>query len=128
MYWYNPTTKTSERVAAPSDDEQAVRMLASHPDSTTFVSEYAELRCSGAPIERALVSVGHEQRLREHEEYAPSQPHRRERTSRRRRPRPSASGYELLLAVRLREEGKDPRCLPDGALRLRAGQKPRSVG
>jgi hypothetical protein len=99
MYWYNPTTRTSERVAAPTDDERAIRMLASHPNSTTFVSEYAELRCSGAPIERALVSVGHEQRLREHE-YTPMRMARRDRKSRR--GRPSARGYELLLAVRLR--------------------------
>ena len=38
MYWYNPTSHTSERVAAPVNDEQAVRMLAGHPDSATFVS------------------------------------------------------------------------------------------
>ncbi len=102
MYWYNPTTRTSERVAAPSDDEQAVRMLAGHPDSATFVSEYAELRHSGTPIERALVSVGHEERLREHE-YAPMRLAAHNRPGRR----PSARGYELLLAMRLGEEGQD---------------------
>ncbi len=106
MYWYNPTNHTSERVAAPPNDEQAVRMLAGHPDSATFVSEYAELRRSGAPIERALVSVGHEERLREHE-LAPMRLAWRERSSRR--SRPSAVGYELLLAMRLREEGRDRR-------------------
>ena len=67
MYWYNPTTQTSERVAAPSDDEQAIRMLAGHLDSTVLVGDYAELRCAGVPIERATVSVGHEERLLEHE-------------------------------------------------------------
>jgi len=103
MYWYNPKSHTSERVAAPSNDEQAVRMLAGHPDSATFVSEYAERRCTGTPIERALVSVGHEFRLREHE-YAPVRLAWRERP---RRSRPSAGGYELLLAVRLREESRD---------------------
>ena len=107
MYWYNPIAHTSEKVDTPSGDEQAIRMLAGHPDSATFVSEYAELRCSGTPIERALVSVGHEERLREHE-YAPMRlaAHNRP-SSRRRRSRPSARGYELLLAMRLGEEGKD---------------------
>ncbi len=104
MYWYNPTTRTSERVAAPTDEDRAIRMLGSHPNSATFVSEYADLRRSGAPIERALVTVGHEQRLREHE-YTPMRLARGERKGSR--GRPSARGYELLLAVRLREEGKD---------------------
>ena len=51
MYWYNPKTQTSEWVTGPSDDEEAVRMLAGHPNSATFVSEYAELRRSDTPIE-----------------------------------------------------------------------------
>ena len=105
MYWYNPTIHTSERVTAPLNDEQAVRMLAGHPDSARFVSEYAELRRSGAPIERALVSVGHEERLREHE-HAPVRLAWRERPT---RSRPSAGGYELLVAVRLREESRGRR-------------------
>lgn len=104
MYWYDPTTRTSERVTAPPNDDEAVRMLAGHPDSARFVSEYAELRRSGAPIERALVSVGHEARLREHE-HAPIRLAWRERPG----GRPSAVGYELLLAQRLKEEGKDSR-------------------
>jgi hypothetical protein len=105
MYWHNPKTQTSERVAPPSDDEQAKRMLAGHPSSATFVSEYAELRCWGTPIERALVSVGHEERLRQHE-YMPVQLAEGDRPSTSRRMRPSATGYALLLAERLREEGK----------------------
>jgi hypothetical protein len=104
MYWYNPTTHTSERVDIPSGEEEAIRMLAGHPDSATFVSEYAELRRSGAPIERALVSVGHEERLREHE-YAPMRLAAHNRPSRE--SRPNARGYELLLAVRLGEERKE---------------------
>ena len=103
MYWYDPTTRTSGRVAAPANDDEAVRMLAGHPDSARFVSEYAELRRSGAPVERALVLVGHEERLREHE-LAPMRLAWRERPSRM---RPSAEGYELLMAQRLKEEGKD---------------------
>ena len=101
MYWYNPTIHTSERVVAPSGDEEAIRMLAGHPDSAALVSEYAELRRSGAPIERALVSVGHEERLREHE-YAPMRltAHTRPSSS-----RPRAFGHALLLAARLREVG-----------------------
>ena len=105
MYWYNPTLYTSERVAAPSDDEEAVRMLAGRPDSARFVSEYAELRRSGTPIERALVTVGHRERLRRHK-------HATVRLAWRERPtrsRPSAEGYELLLAARLREEGEERR-------------------
>ena len=105
MYWYNPTTHASERVAAPSSDEEAVSMLAGHPDSARFVSGYAELRRAGSPIERALVLVGHEERLREHE-HAPMRLAWRERPK---RTRPSAVGYELLVAQRLEEEGKDLR-------------------
>jgi hypothetical protein len=101
MYWYNPTTHASERVAAPSDDDEAVRMLAGRPDSARLVSAYADLRRSGAPVERALVSVGHEERLRK---LAPVRLAWRERP---RRTRPSAVGYELLVAQRLKEEGKD---------------------
>ena len=101
MYWYNPTTQTSERVVAPFGDEEAIRMLAGHPDSAAFVSDYAELRRSGSPIERALVSVGHEGRLRELE-YSPMRLAAPNRLS---RSRPRATGYELLLAERLREVG-----------------------
>jgi hypothetical protein len=94
------------RVTDPSDDEEAIRMLAGHPNSATFVSEYAELRCSDTPIERALVSVGHAERLRQHA-YMPVRLAERDRPGRK--TRPSATGYELLLAVRLREESKDRR-------------------
>jgi len=67
MYWYNPATRTSERVQAPPTDEQAVQLLAGTPDSADFIGEYLELRRSGSPIEQALVLVGHEFRLREPE-------------------------------------------------------------
>ena len=67
MYWYNPTTRTSERVQAPSTDEQAVQLLAGTKDSAEFIGEYLELRRSGTPIEQALVLVGHEFRLRQPE-------------------------------------------------------------
>ncbi len=106
MYWYNPTTHTSERVDTPSGEEEAVRMLVGHPDSAAFVGEYAGLRRSGVPIERALVMVGHEVRLGEHE-CTPMRLAAHPQPSRRRRSWSRGGGYELLLAVRLREEGKD---------------------
>jgi hypothetical protein len=106
MYWYNPTTRTSERAQAPSTDEQAIRMLDGHPDSAKFVSEYAKLRRSGTPIERALVLVGHQERLRRLDRMPVRLAGREERP---RRARPSSEGYELLLAQRLREEGRDRR-------------------
>jgi hypothetical protein len=67
MYWYNPAIRTSERVEAPSGDTQAIELLAGAPDSVEFVKAYLELRRSGAPMERALVLVGHEFRLRQAE-------------------------------------------------------------
>jgi hypothetical protein len=67
MYWYNPTSRTSERVQAPSTDEQAMQMLAGTPNSAEFIGGYLELRRSGLPMEQALVLVGHEFRLREPE-------------------------------------------------------------
>jgi hypothetical protein len=65
MYWYNPKTRTSERVEAPSTDEQAIRILADTQDSGEFIKEYCKLRRSGTPMEQALVLVGHEFRLRQ---------------------------------------------------------------
>jgi hypothetical protein len=102
MYWYNPKTRTSERVTAPSIDEEAIQMLAGDPDSVTFVTEYAELRRSGMEIETALILVGHEFRLRQHEYL----PRRQARHNRLTRSGPRSSGYELLLALRLREESR----------------------
>ena len=67
MYWYNPTARTSERVEAPSTDQQAIQMLAGTPDSAEFIKEYCKLRRSGSPVEQALVLVGHEFRLRQPE-------------------------------------------------------------
>jgi len=105
MYWYNPKTCSSERVAAPSTDEEAIQMLAGHPHSAKFVTEYAQLRHSGMEIETALTMVGHQTRLQQHEYQSVRQPSH-ERPS---RSRPRASGYALLLAVRFREEAKEGR-------------------
>jgi hypothetical protein len=65
MYWYNPKTRTSERVEAPSTEEQAIQMLAGTPECAQFIKHYCELRRSGTPMEQALVLVGHEFRLRQ---------------------------------------------------------------
>jgi hypothetical protein len=67
MYWYNPTIHSSGKGAAPSNDPQAIRMLAGTQDSAEFIKEYCKLRRSGTPIEQALVLVGHEFRLRQPE-------------------------------------------------------------
>src|SRR5215208_2718153 len=67
MYWYNPKSRTSERVAAPTSDMQAICMACRHPVSAEFIKHYCELRRSGTPIEQALVLVGHEFRLRQPE-------------------------------------------------------------
>ena len=87
MYWYNPTTRTSERVEAPSTDEEAIEMLAGNPQSATFVGEYARLRGSGTQIEPALILVGHEARIRHLEIVSPNAF------------RPSAAGYNLLVGA-----------------------------
>jgi hypothetical protein len=65
MYWYDPANRTSERVEAPSTDEQAIQMLSGTPNSAEFIKEYCQLRRSGSPIQQALVLVGHEFRLRQ---------------------------------------------------------------
>jgi hypothetical protein len=67
LYWYNPTTGASERVEAPSTDEEAVQMLAGTQHSAQFIQHYCQLQRSGTPIEQALVLVGHEFRLRQAE-------------------------------------------------------------
>jgi hypothetical protein len=67
MYWYNPKTRASERVEAPSTNEQAIQMLAGTQDSAHFIKHYCELRRSGTPLEQTLVLVGHEFRLRQAE-------------------------------------------------------------
>ena len=67
MYWYNPTTHSSEKVSSPCSDSQAIQMLAGTQDSAECVKEYCQLRRSGTPIEQALVLVGHEFRLRQPE-------------------------------------------------------------
>lgn len=87
MYWYNPTTRSSERSPAPSTDAEAVEMLAGDAGSAAFVTEYAELRTSGTEIEQALILVGHKFRLRQMEHTSSTVF------------RPRAIGYELLVGT-----------------------------
>jgi hypothetical protein len=87
MYWYNPTSRISERVEAPATDEEAIEMLVGDLQSAAFVSDYARLRDSGIEIEQALVMVGHEVRLRHLELVSPNAF------------RPRAVGYDLLVGT-----------------------------
>lgn len=87
MYWYNPTSRISERVEAPDTDEEAIGMLAGALQSAEFVSDYARLRNSGMEIEQALILVGHEVRLRHLELVSPDAF------------RPRAVGYDLLVGT-----------------------------
>ena len=87
MYWYNPTSRISERVEAPATDEEAIEMLVGDLQSAAFVSDYARLRDSGIEIEQALILVGHEVRLRHLELVSPNAF------------RPRAVGYDLLVGT-----------------------------
>jgi hypothetical protein len=87
MYWYNPTSRISERVEVPATDEEAIEMLAGDLQSAAFVSEYARLRDSGMEIEQALVLVGHEFRLGHLGLASPNAF------------RPRAIGYDLLVGT-----------------------------
>ena len=57
MYWYNPTTRTSERAQAPSTDEQAIQMLAGTKESAEV--HKGVLRAAPLGItDRASLGVG----------------------------------------------------------------------
>ncbi len=64
MYWYNPTTRSTETRPAPRTDEEALALLDGSLNSESFVTEYERLRDSGMGIEQALIFTGHEFRLR----------------------------------------------------------------
>lgn len=87
MYWYNPTTRTSERRTAPVIDQEAIEMLAGDPQSAKFMARYVKLRRSGMEIEQALILVGHEFRLRQMEHTGPNVV------------RPRATGHERLVGT-----------------------------
>ena len=64
MYWYNPKTRSEERVPAPVTDSEAIGMLGGHPSSGAFIAEYERRREEqGMEIEQALIFVGHHFRL-----------------------------------------------------------------
>jgi hypothetical protein len=63
MYWYNPMTRTSERVEAPRTDEEAIQMLEGDPDSGALVQHYVMLRYEGMGVEQALIFVGDRWRM-----------------------------------------------------------------
>ena len=87
MYWYNPTSRISERVEAPATDEQAIEMLVGDLQSAALVSDYGRLRDSGMGIEQALIMVGQEFRLVHLELVSPNAF------------RPRAIGYDLLVGT-----------------------------
>ena len=63
MYWYNPMTRSSERIPAPTTDEAAIEMLEGDPDSGPLVQHYVMLRQEGMGIEQAMIFVGHRWRM-----------------------------------------------------------------
>ena len=65
MYWYNPGTRCSESIPAPTTDEEALALLEGDLNSVAFVAEYERLREDGMGIEQALIFTGHEFRLKQ---------------------------------------------------------------
>jgi len=60
MYWYNPTTRTSERVKAPSTDEQAIplntpliSLLAGRRGDRRVPSRAPQLETAATPKEKS---------------------------------------------------------------------------
>ena len=64
MYWYNPTTRSTEGRPAPETDAEALGLLDGNLNTDSFVAEYEKLRASGAGVEEALILTGHEFRLK----------------------------------------------------------------
>lgn len=57
MNWYNPTTRRTEEILAPTSEAQAIEMLSGHPNSGEFIEKYRrKRRVSG--IVAALISTG----------------------------------------------------------------------
>jgi hypothetical protein len=63
MHWYNPKKGKVEDVRAPSNDEEALEMLSSHPDSSRLVEGYVVLREEGLGVEQAFLFVAHRLRM-----------------------------------------------------------------
>ena len=65
MYWYNPKTRCTETIPAPTTDQEAVDLFEDDLNTMAFVDEYERLRESGMGIEQALIFTGHEFRLKQ---------------------------------------------------------------
>jgi hypothetical protein len=64
MYWYNPKTRCTENVPAPTTDRGALALLEDDINTMAFAAEYERLRQTGMGIEQALIFTGHEFRLK----------------------------------------------------------------
>ena len=64
MYWYNPKTRCSVTVLAPTTDDEALALLEGDINTMAFAAEYERLRETGMGIEQALIFTGHEFRLK----------------------------------------------------------------
>jgi hypothetical protein len=64
MYWYNPKTRCTETICAPTTDEEALALLDGDINTMAFAVEYERLRETGMGIEQALIFTGHEFRLK----------------------------------------------------------------
>jgi hypothetical protein len=64
MYWYNPKTRSTETIVAPTSDTEALPLLEGDLNTTAFVAEYEMLRETGMDVEQALIFTGHEFRLK----------------------------------------------------------------
>jgi hypothetical protein len=65
MHWYNPKTRCTETIPAPTTDKEALALLEGDLDTVAFVAQYERLRESGMGIDQALIFTGHEFRLKQ---------------------------------------------------------------
>jgi hypothetical protein len=71
MHWYNPKTRCTETIPAPTTDKEVLALLEGDLNTVAFVAEYERLRESGMGIDQALIFTGHEFRLKQLEFRAP---------------------------------------------------------
>jgi hypothetical protein len=65
MHWYNPKTRCTETIPAPTTDKGVLALLGGDLNTVAFVAEYERLRESGMGIDQALIFTGHEFRLKQ---------------------------------------------------------------
>jgi hypothetical protein len=65
MHWYNPKTRCTETIPAPTTDKEVLALLEGDLNTVAFVAEYERLRESGMGIDQALIFTGHEFRLKQ---------------------------------------------------------------